>query len=252
MDQTPNRFKSFDGLNIAWTEMGPQQGRPTLLLHGFLANAKTNWILPSTAAAIAALGRRVILPDLRGHGASDAPEDLGSYPAEALPRDQEALLAHLGISDFDLVGYSLGARTSVRMMARGKAVPQKCILGGMGGSGVTDVQVRQAYFVDGIKNGPKAANARAGAFIQAFLAQSGMNPQAALGVLQTQVSTTPEELAKIQVPTCVVCGAEDRDNGDPDELAAMLGDAHSVTVPGNHLSAVTEADFIAAIVNFLK
>ena len=60
------RFASFDGQEIAYQVMGA--GRPTLMIHGFLADAQINWIQPGIAEAVAVLGRQVILPDLRGHG----------------------------------------------------------------------------------------------------------------------------------------------------------------------------------------
>ena len=252
MDYTTARFKTFDGLNLAWTETGSPNGRPTLVLHGFMASAQLNWIEPGLAAAMAATGRRIILPDLRGHGASDAPRDAAAYPKDALPRDQEVLLAQLGITDFDLVGYSLGARTAVRMLARGHSRPGKVFLGGMGEAGITTVGTRKDYFEDGIKNGANAKDARAGAYIQTILKQRGISPEAALGVLSTQVSTPRDVLATLTTPVRVVNGDQDRDNGDPIALAAALGHASCQLVPGNHLSAVAEPAFKDALVAFLS
>ena len=252
MDYRTARFKTFDGLNLAWTETGSPNGRPTLVLHGFLASAHLNWIEPGLAAAMATTGRRILPPDLRGHGQSDAPTDPAAYPKDALPKDQEVLLAQLGITDFDLVGYSLGARTAVRLLARGHTSPTKVFLGGMGEAGITTVGTRKDYFEDGIRNGANAQDPRAGAFIQNILKQRGMSPEAALGVLSTQVSTSVEQLAKIKTPVLVVNGDQDRDNGDPVALAAALGNGSYKLVPGNHLSAVAEPAFRDALVAFLR
>lgn len=252
MDYRTARFKTFDGLNLAWTETGSPNGRPTLVLHGFLASAQLNWIDPGLASAMAATGRRIILPDLRGHGQSEAPTSPAAYPKDALPQDQEVLLAQLGMTDFDLVGYSLGARTAVRMLARGHSRPTNVFLGGMGEAGITTVGTRKDYFEDGIKNGPNAKDARAGAYIQTILKQRGMSPEAALGVLSTQVSTSREVLTTIKTPVLVVNGDQDRDNGDPMALAAALGNATCQLVPGNHLSAVAEPAFRDALVAFLR
>lgn len=252
MDYRTARFKTFDGLNLAWTETGSPNGRPTLVLHGFLASAQLNWIDPGLASAMASTGRRIILPDLRGHGQSEAPTSPAAYPKDALPQDQEVLLAQLGMTDFDLVGYSLGARTAVRMLARGHSRPTKVFLGGMGEAGITTVGTRKDYFEDGIRNGPNAKDARAGAYIQTILKQRGMSPEAALGVLSTQVSTSREVLTTIKTPVRVVNGDQDRDNGDPMALAAALGNATCQLVPGNHLSAVAEPAFRDALVAFLS
>jgi len=63
--------------------------------------------------------------------------------------------------------------------------------------------------------------------------------------------TDPAELAKIAMPTLVLCGSQDRDNGDPHALAAALPDARVVEVPGTHMSSVTEAALGEEIVRFL-
>ncbi len=242
------RFESFDGRTIAYRLFG--EGRPTLLIHGFTADAQLNWFEPGIAPAVAAAGRLVIAPDLRGHGRSDAPTDPAAYPPDALAMDQEALLAHLNVGDYDLVGYSLGARTAVRMMARG-ARPGRAVLGGMGASGVTQVHLRRAYFEDLIRNGPKAKNPAAGAYVRKTLADRGLSAEAMLDVLAQQVSTPPEALATLDVPCLVVSGVDDDDNGSAEELARMLPRARALRVPGNHLTAVGEPALTRAIVGFL-
>ena len=110
-------FSSFDGVSLKIHEIG--QGRPLILLHGLFSNAQTNWIKFGHADALAEAGFRVIMPDLRAHGDSAAPHDPAAYPADILVKDTEALIAHLGFSDFDLGGFSLGARTTARMLATG-------------------------------------------------------------------------------------------------------------------------------------
>jgi pimeloyl-ACP methyl ester carboxylesterase len=53
------------------------------------------------------------------------------------------------------------------------------------------------------------------------------------------------------MPTLVLSGAEDQDNGSSEELARLLPDARYVEVPGNHMSAVTRPDLGRAIADFL-
>jgi pimeloyl-ACP methyl ester carboxylesterase len=67
------------------------------------------------------------------------------------------------------------------------------------------------------------------------------------------VDDTPDEaLAGITMPTLVVCGVDDHDNGSAPELAKMLPDARYAEVPGNHMSSVTKPEFGTAIADFLK
>lgn len=242
------RFKSFDGQEIAVHRLGA--GRPLLLLHGFLSSARQNWFAPGHGARLAQAGFEVIAPDLRGHGQSAAPVEPEAWLPDTLARDQLALAAHLGLTDFDLVGYSLGARTSVRAVVGGLS-PRRMALGGMGDTGVMEAGARAAMFEDSIRNGEQAQNPRAGRYIQRTMAELGLNPQAMLGVLAAFKETTKAELAAITVPTLVVCGAQDRDNGSPDALAELLPAGRVEIIPGDHIGAVAQAELSEAIVAFL-
>lgn len=242
-------FASFDEAPISVHTLG--EGRPTLMLHGFIASAELNWFMPGIAAKIAATGRRVIAPDLRGHGQSDAPTDPAFWGPDVLARDQEALIAHLGLTDYDLVGYSLGARTAVRLLVRG-ARPARVALGGMGDSGIMQAGARAAMFEDSIRNGANAADPRAGKVIQARIAQGGFKPDALLGVLASFVPTTEDDLKALDLPILAVCGEDDDDNGSPERLAALLPQGVAARVPGTHLSAVGEPALAEAFVRFLE
>ena len=106
------RVASFDGTEIAVHRLG--QGRPVLLLHGLFSSADMNWTRFGHAQTLADAGFEAIMPDLRAHGESDAPHEPGAYPADVLVRDVLALVEALDLSGFDLVGFSLGARTAAR------------------------------------------------------------------------------------------------------------------------------------------
>ena len=113
---TSDRFAGFDGAKLALHRVGPKSGsgRPLVLLHGLFSSAEMNWIKWGHAATLAETGYEVLMPDLRAHGASAAPHDPAVYPADVLARDLAALVTHLGLADYDLCGFSLGARTAVR------------------------------------------------------------------------------------------------------------------------------------------
>ena len=68
MTSRRHHFTAADGVDLAWHELG--EGRPLVLLHGLFSDADTNWLKFGHAAAIAAAGFRVIMPDLRAHGES--------------------------------------------------------------------------------------------------------------------------------------------------------------------------------------
>jgi hypothetical protein len=53
------------------------------------------------------------------------------------------------------------------------------------------------------------------------------------------------------MPTLVLVGAEDDDNGSAEALSAALPEGRCAIVPGNHMSAVTKPELGAAIADFL-
>jgi 2-succinyl-6-hydroxy-2,4-cyclohexadiene-1-carboxylate synthase len=93
-------------------------GPPLLLLHGFTGSAAT-WeplLLHVTPR------RRVIAPDLIGHGGSGAPADPARYRMERCVADLPALLDALDVAQVDLLGYSMGGRIALHLAL---AAPQR-------------------------------------------------------------------------------------------------------------------------------
>ena len=247
-DLPSQNLASFDGANLVWREVGV--GRPVVMLHGFFSDAETNWIRYGHADAVAARGFRVIMPDLRAHGTSAKPHDAAAYPPDVLASDGLALIAHLGLTDYDLVGYSLGARTAIRMIIMG-ATPRRSVISGMGYQGVTDTARRVDFFRRVLTHGGTFERGSPEFFAEAFLKSSGGDPKALVHILDTFVPSTDAELAAIDRPVLVLCGEEDRDNGSAEALAQALPNARYQAVPGNHMSAVAKPDLGMAIADFL-
>jgi pimeloyl-ACP methyl ester carboxylesterase len=244
----PQHFASFDGTELAWHEMG--EGRPVVLIHGLFSNAWTNWIRYGHAETVAARGFRVIMPDLRAHGDSAAPRDPAAYPKDVLARDGMALLAHLGLEDYDLGGYSLGARAAARMMTMG-AAPRRVVLAGMGLEGLIDTGGRSDHFRGILTNIGKHARGTPEWMAEAFLKTTGGDPEALIHLLDSFVDTSRDELAAIRQPVLVLSGEEDQDNGSHKALADLLPDARLREIPGGHMSAVLKPELGQAIADFL-
>lgn len=242
------RFHAIDGTELAWHEIG--EGRPLILLHGYFSNAYTNWVRYGHAARLADAGFRVIMPDLRAHGESAKPHDLAAYPQDVLADDGFALIQHLGLTDYDLAGYSLGGRTCVRMLVRG-AKPRRAVLCGMGLDGILDTAGRGDYFRHVLTNLGSFSRGSSEWMTEAFLKTTKGDPQALLLILKTFKDTAREELGAIATPTLVITGEDDDDNGSGEALAANIPGALFVSIPGNHMSAVTKPELGAEIAAFL-
>jgi pimeloyl-ACP methyl ester carboxylesterase len=249
IDLPVRHFRGRDGTELAYREAG--EGRPLVLIHGYFSTATVNWVRYGHVSTIAARGRRVIMPDLRGHGDSAKPHDATAYPPDVLTEDVFALIEHLGLTDYDLGGYSLGGRTTIRMLVRG-AAPRRAIVAGMGLDGIVHAGGRSAYFRRILTNLGTFERGSPEWMAEAFLKTVGGDPVALLHVLGTSVDTPREALARIAMPTLVLVGAEDDDNGSAQALATALPDGEYAVVPGNHMSAVTRPELGAAIADFLE
>ena len=244
----PQFITAADGIRLAWYETGA--GRPVVMLHGYMSDAATNWVRYGHAEAVAARGFRVIMLDFRGHGASDKPHDVAHYPPDILTADARGLIEHLGLVDYDLAGYSLGARTVSRLLATG-AQPGRVVLAGMGLEGLTDVGRRAGHFRNILERLGEHERGSPAWMVEAFLKTTNGDPQALLGVINSFAGTPLETLTTFDMPIQILCGADDRDNGSAPELVAALPNAVYAEVPGGHMSAVVKPELGAAMAAFL-
>jgi pimeloyl-ACP methyl ester carboxylesterase len=249
---TTETITSFDGTRLAVHRLGAEGkgARPVLLLHGLFSNANTNWIKFGHAQTLADAGFEAIMPDLRAHGQSEAPHDPANYPPNVLLRDVEALVSALGLTDFDLVGFSLGSRTSAGAVIAGLR-PRRLILSGMGLEGLTGWDRRAHFFVDAIERADSVQRGDPAWLAVQFMKTMKVDRQAARLLLGAVGDIELTDLARITMPTLVLCGVDDHDNGSPQKLVEALPDARLDGVPGTHMSSVTQPELGREIATFL-
>lgn len=107
---TYSRLPGADGVAINVAHAG--EGTPVVLLHGF---PQTHLMWRKVAVDVAQ-GHAVVVPDLRGYGASDKPEEAGpdTYSKRTMAQDVVNVMRSLGHEQFAVVGHDRGALVAVR------------------------------------------------------------------------------------------------------------------------------------------
>jgi pimeloyl-ACP methyl ester carboxylesterase len=247
-DVVAHFWTASDGVELAFHETG--RGRPVVLLHGLFSDANMNWIKFGHAARIASDGFRVIMPDLRAHGLSGKPHEPEHYPKGILARDLRELIAHLALSEFDLGGFSLGARTTVEGVGEGLK-PRRAILGGAGLEGLRNWKRRKTFFLEAIAMFERVQRGDPHWLSIQFMKSQHIDRVAAALLLESFEDAFMDWLQAFTMPTLVVCGSDDEDNGSAKELANVLPNATFREVPGTHMSSVTKPELGDAIAEFL-
>lgn len=99
-----------NGIRLAYVELGDPNGEPLLLLHGYTDSSRS-WSLVAPYLS----KYRLLMPDQRGHGASDAPECC--YSASQFAYDGRLFLEALGVKRAAVAGHSLGSMVAIRLAA---------------------------------------------------------------------------------------------------------------------------------------
>jgi pimeloyl-ACP methyl ester carboxylesterase len=240
-----------DDVEIGFLDEG--EGEPIVLVHGFASNKEVNWVATRWVATLKRARRRVIAPDMRGHGASTKLYDPAAYHTAVMAGDVRALLDHLGLGWADILGYSMGARIAAFLALADPERVRSAILGGLGirlveSAGLPD-NVAEAL------EAPSAAevrdpNARA---YREFAEETGSDLAALAACIRgSRQSLTRAEAGRIGVPVLVAVGTKDEIAGSPHELAALIPDAQAVDIPRrDHMRAVGDRVFKQAVLCFL-
>ena len=109
------RLPLSTGITMNVALAGPADAPPVILLHGFPESHRT-W---GKVAPLLADRLRLIMPDLRGFGDSDRPQDVADYATDTLIADLFALADALGVDRFALVGHDWGGAVAWAAALRG-------------------------------------------------------------------------------------------------------------------------------------
>ncbi len=240
-------FESFDGQSLYYDDQG--DGRTVVLLHGFAADTNVNYVRSGILDLLLDEGYRVVALDARGHGLSAKPTDSAAYADDAMKRDVIALFDHLGLDDVLLVGYSMGAHLSLRLVTDEPRVKALVLLGiGGEGSGGKDGPERRDQLLAVLEaDSPDDVDDTS---LRQFRVMAGMDREPLLAYVKAPGSIGPSRLEDVKVPVLLIVGDDDENAGDPSGLAEQVG-ATLVRVPGDHFTANARPELHRALTTFL-
>jgi 3-oxoadipate enol-lactonase len=254
-------------ITLHYVEHGDAGASPVVLLHGFPLNgAMWDELVPALADRY-----RVIVPDLRGHGATEAPE--GPYETVEHASDVVGLLDQLVIERATVVGVSMGGYVAMQLLTRWPERVQSAVLADTTGRSDTEerrqIRAAQAEVIRTEGLAPFAELVLPRMFAPSVFTErlalverfrqtiTSQRPAAVIAALQG-LAMRPEmleALASVRTPTLVLVGSEDSATplADSRELAAVIRDAELVVLPGaGHMSCWEEpTGFNAAVRDFL-
>ncbi|MDQ0383019.1 alpha/beta fold hydrolase [Amycolatopsis thermophila] len=271
---TVGRENSAD-IRIHYNDHG--SGQPVVLIHGYPLDGNS-W--ERQERALLAAGYRVITYDRRGFGKSSQPTT--GYDYDTFAADLHTLLEQLELTGIVLGGFSMGTGEVTRYLGRyGSArVSKAAMFGvippfllktpdnpeGVDGSvfdGIKEMVVRDRYtwfenFLNDFYNVDKLGPDRISkyAWQASFNVAAGASPYASYVCVDTWLTDFRDDLPKIDVPTLVVHGTEDRIlpyEATAKRLPGLIGDLTLVSVEGGpHNIGWTHPDEVnTALLDFL-
>ena len=297
-------FTSFDGLRIAYHDEG--EGPVVILLHGFGVDGLGQFgdferILPllekrqemfcevfggapplpnpppegrpGVVRALLAAGARVILPDMRGFGASDKPRDQAAYGDSAMARDVVALIEHLRLVAVDVIGFSMGAGTAARLLILRPPQVKSAILVGIGDYAIEDtiLELPQNWPVPDSVPRPLTLRVWAeegarilekGEIVHGHLGSAhliaarvtGADPKVLAAVIRGAVAPAlpAEQLRWIEVPVLVLNGKADAANQKVGRLLKAIPPSSTAECEGDHHSTPYEPTFQETVIRYFQ
>ena len=256
---------SFDSNGVKIQYLVEGKGEPVLLIHGFSVNARIQWGMPGIIRALAK-DHRVIAPDLRGHGKSEKPTDPKKYGTEMV-EDAVRLLDHLKIKKAHVVGYSMGALITGKLLV---THPDRVLSATLGGAGVIPEGIKLPPFVDKLADSldkgegvgpllvaltppgkPKPPQVTINLFNRVVVGDQGKVLAAVVRGWKS-LTVRKEQLKANKVPTLGLIGSDDPLMQSITIIKDDMANLKVVVIEGaDHMNAFTKPLFIQSLRKFL-
>lgn len=248
---------SRSGVRLNWSEHG---SGPCVFWHTGGGGDGSMW---ERAGYLEALpGRRHLLFDHRGHGASDQPTALAAHRLDEYVADVMAVLDAAEAERATLVGYSDGAIVVLRLAARHpERVEAVVAIGGVSHPDDSNswrhglaAKVRETGFRAWLEDMSQSEATPAPDWLMENLAST---PTEMFALEVEAWADEPSEygcFGQIDAPVLIVCGERENTDGAGELAMAALSEGSLVILPGlGHLESFWRSDLTAAaIAEFLE
>lgn len=225
-----------------------------MLQHGFSSSTYWEWVECGIVEALTGLGRRVVGLDARGHGQSDKPHDTRYYGGDRMPADVSTLADHLGVDQYDLVGYSMGGGIAAAVAASDPRL-RRVVISGMGEALVTRGGLeRRVLDPKALAAGLRADTSEGlpdvvKAFREGAIRRD--NDLLALAAHTDMIADRKIDFAAISATALVMAGDADPLAPHPEVIADAIAGAQLVLVPGDHYHSRRSPEYRRALLDFL-
>jgi pimeloyl-ACP methyl ester carboxylesterase len=256
---------SFDSNGVKIHYLVEGQGEPVLLIHGFTSSIQGQWNAPGILKALAK-DYRVIAFDNRGHGKSGKPHEPKQYGMEMV-EDAVRLLDHLKIKRAHVVGYSMGAMITLKLLVTHPERLLSATLGGSGGLREGAAPRRYEILAESLEQGKGfgpliAALTPAGKAkpteqqiqqINRFLEANNDTKALAAAVRGFKhLAVADDQLKANRVPALAVIGEIDPLKTGVDELKDRMANLQVLVIDGaDHITAFSRPEFVKEVLAFL-
>jgi pimeloyl-ACP methyl ester carboxylesterase len=236
------------------------EGRPLVLVHGWGANARRNWVDLGWVDVLTPV-RRLVLMDSRGHGRSETAARQADYGYAAMSEDVLHVMDELEIAEADLFGYSMGAFIGVSLLGHHRDRFSSMVLGGIGDETQESGSVCHLIAASLRVDDPAEIVDPVGRAYRRYVDADPANDREALAKAALQMwpdghplALGGDGLADVDIPVLIVDGADDHPYVDSvGHLAAAIPGAELVIIPGtDHHTVVGDPRFKDAVLEFLS
>ncbi len=257
------QFFDSNGTRLHYIDEG--KGEPVILIHGFAMNIDNTWRISGIIRALSN-DYRVVAIDVRGHGLSAKPYESRQYGVE-MAQDVVRLMNHLNLDKANVVGHSMGAYITLKLLA---TYPDRLISATQCSAGWLRLSDEDREIQDALATSLESRSDFRPLFVmlypedqkiarllmwplQQYLAATN-DTKALAAVIRSidDLEVAEEELRKNTVPTLSVVGSRDPFRIQVERMTGVMNNHRAIIIDGANHRSVLGPKFVKLLKAFIQ